>query len=199
MKIDVQKAVNENVTIGYGSYVAAKFCVYDPNTKVIIGKFTCIASETYFILGGNHRKDFVTQYPFNDSDIRESNPDIPLSDVPYDCSCGNISVGSDVWIGHGCKILSGATIGHGAVIGADSVVRSKTYDQYYKRWRDEIPAYAIVVGNPGIITGYRFEGQDIYDLVKIAWWDWSLEKIKEAMPLLHSGNVKEFINQYRGK
>lgn len=199
MKIDIQKAINENVTIGYGSYMNANFNVFDPNTKVSIGKFTSIAGDVRFILGGNHRKDFVTQYPFNDKDIRESNPDMPLSDVPYDSSCGDIRIGSDVWIGFGCTILSGATIGHGAVIGAGSVVRSKTYDQYYKRWRDEVPAYAIVIGNPGIITGYRFEGQIIYDLLKIAWWDFTLEKIKEAMPLLHSGDIKEFIKQYRGK
>jgi len=52
-------------------------------------------------------------------------------------------IGNDVWIGAGCSILPGITIGDGAVVGARSVV---THD---------VPPNAIVVGSPAKILRYR--------------------------------------------
>ncbi|WP_231187687.1 acyltransferase [Haladaptatus sp. DYF46] len=54
-----------------------------------------------------------------------------------------IEVGNDVWIGAGAVVLDGSDVGSHSVIGAGAVVTS------------DVPEYAIVVGNPGTIVGYR--------------------------------------------
>lgn len=54
-----------------------------------------------------------------------------------------VVIGDDVWIGRRVIILPGVHIGRGAVIGAGAVVAK------------DIPEYAIAVGNPVVIKGYR--------------------------------------------
>ena len=78
-------------------------------------------------------------------------------------------------------MLSGATIGDGAVIGAKAVVGS------------HIPAYAVAVGNPAKVVKYRFEEEIIDQLLRIRWWDWNESKIAKFMPLLLSDNVSDFV------
>lgn len=60
-----------------------------------------------------------------------------------------VIVEDDVWIGHGCIILSGSTIGRGSVVAAGSVVS------------EDIPRYAIAGGNPSRVLGYRFSREEI--------------------------------------
>ena len=62
-------------------------------------------------------------------------------------SKGDIVVGNDVWIGYQSCILSGVTIGNGAIIGARSVIKGRT-------------PYAIVAGNPAKFVRYRFPRND---------------------------------------
>lgn len=80
---------------------------------------------------------------------------------------GDIVLENDVWIGTHCVILGGVTIRNGAVVAANSVVTNN------------VPAYSIVAGSPAKVIGYRFEPHIIEKLEKLAWWDWSLEKIKK--------------------
>jgi virginiamycin A acetyltransferase len=80
-------------------------------------------------------------------------------------SKGNIELGHDVWIGTQCVILSGAKIGTGAVIAANSVVTG------------EIPPYAIAAGSPAKIIKYRFEEKVISELLQSKWWDKTHEQI----------------------
>lgn len=56
-----------------------------------------------------------------------------------------VVVGEDVWIGFGAVVLSGVTIGRGAIVAAGSLVVS------------DIPEYAIVAGNPARVVGARFD------------------------------------------
>lgn len=74
-------------------------------------------------------------------------------------------VGNDVWLGEFCTVKCGVTIGDGAVIGARAVV---THD---------IPPYAIAVGVPAKVVGYRFPADTIARLERSAWWEWPEEKI----------------------
>ena len=85
-----------------------------------------------------------------------------------DCaSNGAIKIGNDVWIGTQSIILSGVTIGDGAVIAANSTVTS------------DVPAYSIVAGTPAKVIKMRFEENLIENLQQLKWWDWPTEKIKK--------------------
>ena len=78
-------------------------------------------------------------------------------------------IGSDVWIGRNAVLLGGITIGHGAIIGAFSVVAK------------DVPPYAVVVGNPAKVIRYRFVPQIVSRLLELAWWDWTDEEVQERM------------------
>ena len=58
-------------------------------------------------------------------------------------------IGDDVWVGTGAFIRAGVIIGNGAIIGAESVVTK------------DVPAYAIVAGNPAKQIRMRFEKLEI--------------------------------------
>jgi virginiamycin A acetyltransferase len=88
----------------------------------------------------------------------------------FDGLLGNITIGNDVWIGIDSCILSGVSIGNGAVIAARSTVVK------------DVPPYAIVGGNPAKLIRYRFSKAVIDELQHIAWWDWPLEEISNAWP-----------------
>jgi acetyltransferase-like isoleucine patch superfamily enzyme len=80
---------------------------------------------------------------------------------------GNINLENDVWIGAHSVILGGITIENGAVVAANSVVTKS------------VPAFAIVAGSPAKVIGYRFEPHIINQFQELAWWNWSMEKIKK--------------------
>lgn len=79
-----------------------------------------IREEVVFILGGEHRADWITTYPFNALFAEGAHI------TGHPSSKGDIVIGNDVWIGYQSCVLSGVTIGNGAIIGAKSVV-TKTY------------------------------------------------------------------------
>ena len=97
---------------------------------------------------------------------------------------GDIIIGNDVWIGQNVQIVSGVKIGDGAVVGAFSVVTR------------DVPAYSLVAGNPAEIKKYRFPNNIISRLLRIAWWNWPIEKIQNSLPLLDSKNVEDFLEHY---
>lgn len=118
-----------------------------------------------FLLGGEHRNDFVTTYPFNalleDFNFIKGHPHTK----------GDINVGNDVWIGSNVKILSGVNIGDGAIIGANSLVTK------------DIPPYAIAGGNPAKIIKYRFDNETNDKLLKIQWWNFDENELINIIPL----------------
>ncbi len=91
----------------------------------------------------------------------------------------SINIGSDVWLGTKATILSGVTIGHGAVVAAGSVVTK------------DVPPYAIVGGIPAKVIKYRFEDQLIKKLLDIKWWEWSDEKIMLNKEFFQSEQLSE--------
>lgn len=114
-----------------------------PKELLIIGNYVSIAADVKFILGGNHPYQCFSTYPFN---VRL------LKTEPEAQSKGAIVVEDDVWIGDHSIILSGVTLGQGAVIGAGSVVT-----------KDVLP-YSVVVGNPAKVVKYRFEKEVVEEL-----------------------------------
>lgn len=92
-----------------------------------------------------------------------------------------VSIGHDVWIGHGAILLPGVNVGNGAIIGAGSVVTK------------DVPAWHIVVGNPARVLRPRFDDASIaVALDTIAWWHWPLDKIEQYLPLFRQ-DAKQFI------
>jgi len=136
-----------------------------------VGAFCSFADDISIYLGGDHRVDWITTYPF--THFRKSAKHI--EGHPH--TKGDVKIGNDVWIGNGVTILSGVTIGDGAVIGAYAVVAK------------DVPPYTIMVGNPATPVRKRFSDDEIATLERIAWWRWPDSLIDEAMPLLLSSDI----------
>ncbi|MGC9143865.1 CatB-related O-acetyltransferase [Hydrogenobaculum sp.] len=165
-----------------GKYTYGHIMVYRHDQRVMleIGSFTSIAAYNVKALlsSGGHFTDYVTTYPLHEffPFYEDSPPPVqPLN------SKGDMIIGSDVWIGIETLLMPGIKIGDGAVIGAGSVVVK------------DVPPYAVVGGNPARVLKYRFHQDIIDELLKIRWWDWEDERIREAAPFLMSKNVEEFI------
>ena len=157
--------------VGRGTYGTPHVLEWGDGTTLQVGSFCSIATGVTIILGGDHRTDWITTYPF--PVVRPSAEAIP----GHPRTKGNVIIGHDVWLGTNVTILSGVRIGNGAVVGACSVVT-----------RDVDP-YAIVAGNPAKLIRKRFSDREIAVIERLAWWNWPDDKLDEAMPLLLSGNV----------
>jgi acetyltransferase-like isoleucine patch superfamily enzyme len=168
----------------YSNYNIGRFTYGDPlvlewgeGTTLTVGSFCSISANVTILLGGNHRSDWITTFPFNV--IFEEFKQIE----GHPSSNGDVIIGNDVWIALNTLILSGITIGDGAIIAANSVVTK------------DVEAYAIVGGNPAKKIKNRFDDKTIEDLLKIQWWNWELEKIKSTIPIMLSSNIQTFLNK----
>lgn len=95
-------------------------------------------------------------------------------------------IGCDVWIGHGAVILPGVTVGHGAVVGAGAVVSK------------DVPPYAVVGGVPARLIRERFPAEVRARLLRLAWWDWSHDRLKEGLADFRALDVEAFLDKYEG-
>jgi virginiamycin A acetyltransferase len=145
--------------------------------KLIIGKFCQIATGVKFIMNsGNHSMDGISTYPFKV--FGKAWKDAPLN-AKYK---GDIIVGNDVWIGNGSTIMSNVKIGHGAIIGTNSLVTK------------DVEPYTIVGGNPAKVIRKRFDDNAISLLINLNWWDWSVEKITDNLTAILSADLKTLKN-----
>jgi acetyltransferase-like isoleucine patch superfamily enzyme len=161
--------------VGEGTYGEPKLFFRNAGT-LRIGKFCSIAHDVRIFLGGEHRIDWTTTYPFS-ALVPE------FAAIPgHPRSKGGVTIGNDVWIAAGAVILSGVTISDGAVIGAYSVVTR------------DVPAYTVVAGNPARVVRARFTEHQVQALLNIAWWNWPINRIYDAMPMLLSDNIQAFID-----
>jgi len=162
-------------TVGDHSYGAPRVHTWGVDGKLEIGKFCSIAGNVSVMLGGNHRVDWVTTYPF--SAIWRSARHIE----GHPSTRGNVSIGNDVWLGQGSVIMSGVRIGDGACVAAEAVVTK------------DVPPYGIVGGNPARLIRFRFSEEQIADLLRIAWWDWPVDIIRSHTQRLCSDDISSFI------
>lgn len=173
--------VNSKYKKDIGDYSYGKIIIYDWNqgSKLRIGKYCSFAVPT-ILLGGEHRTDWITTFPFPDSIFNKSFSEIKgLPD--FSKTKGDVIIGNDVWIGKDATILSGVNIGDGAVVAAKSLVVK------------DVPPYSIVGGNPAKLIRKRFDDDIIKQLLKIQWWNWPMTKIKKNTRLLCSANIDKFI------
>lgn len=163
--------------IGRWTYGDLTVHSWDEGAALTIGSFCSIAAGVRVFLGGEHRSDWVTTFPF--SVLWESAKQV--SGHPK--TNGDVVIGSDVWIGTEAMIMSGVTIGHGAIIGAQSLVA-----------RDVEP-YSIVAGNPARLVRRRFGDVMVERLLELEWWESKDEEIVQLLPWLLAPDIEAFVNE----
>jgi len=172
------QAANSRVTVGRCSYGYEDLCIkeWGEGAALSIGAFCSIAAGTTILLGGNHRTDWITTYPFGHI-LRDELGGGDIAGHP--ASKGDVTIGNDVWIGHGVTILSGVTVGDGAVLAANATVT-----------RDVEP-YAIAGGNPARQLKFRFDAEIRALLLQLRWWELPLEVVREIAPALSAPPTAE--------
>jgi acetyltransferase-like isoleucine patch superfamily enzyme len=170
------------------NYGNPKIPDHDTGAKLYRGSSCSISEGVVIYLGGHHRTDFASTYPFG----KIFNDVFGGGAYGVHPNKGDIHIGSDVWIGEGVHILPNVKIGHGAVLGCGSIVTK------------DVKPYSIVAGNPAKLIRYRFSEEVINELLDIAWWDLPVPLIKQLVPLLMNEHVeyniprmRELIAEYR--
>ncbi|SHG28825.1 Acetyltransferase (isoleucine patch superfamily) [Flavobacterium fluvii] len=157
-----------NSSIASYSYIGKHSIVQNAT----IGSFCSIANDV-FIGTGKHPIDHFSTSTLFYRKKNTFNIELVSSNLVFD-EYEKIKIGSDVWIGTRAIILDGISIGHGAIIAANSVVTK------------DVPPYAIVGGIPAKIIKYRFDDFKIKKLIESDWWSLSLNEIKQKIRSLNN-------------
>ena len=143
--------------------------------RLVIGRYCAIGRGARFVMNGaNHRLDGISTYPFWIFGRGWERAAPPEGALPHK---GDTVVGSDVWIGYDALVMPGVAIGHGAIVSTRSVVTR------------DVPPYAIVGGNPARVIRTRFSDDEVERLLRVAWWDWPVERVTEHLERIVGGDV----------
>lgn len=183
----------KNAGISIGDYTMYNDFVHDPRdfeknnvlyyypvnkNQLRVGKFCSIACGAKFLFtSANHTMRSLSTYPFPIF-FEEWGLDVKDITSAWD-NKGDIVIGNDVWIGFEAVILSGVTIGDGAVIGARAVVTK------------DVSPYTIVGGIPANVIRKRFSDDVISELLKLQWWNWSESRIRKNLAAIQSGRMND--------
>ncbi len=168
---------NPNYHIGNHTYGNPRIYSWGEGATLKVGSYCSIAANVKIFLGGEHRLDWVTTYPFSDLNPKYKH----IKGHPT--SKGDVNIGNDVWIGTEAIIMSGVNIGDGAVIAARAVVTKN------------VQPYSICGGNPARFIKNRFDEETINELLRIRWWDMSQDQIDLLIPYMLDSNIKRFIQK----
>lgn len=187
------KSVITDTSIQIGDYTMYNDFVHDPRdfqknnvlyhypingNHLKIGKFCSIACGAKFLFtSANHTMRSLSTYPFPIF-FEEWGLDVKNITKAWD-NKGDIVIGNDVWIGYEAVVLSGVTIGDGAIIGTRAVVTK------------DVPPYTIVGGIPAKQIRKRFSDDVISELLKLQWWNWSEDMVRRNIDLIQSGRIED--------
>lgn len=174
-----ERCALSEVELGDYSYMMGECEVW----AAAIGKFVNIASHVR-INAANHPtwRASLHHFTYRANDYW---PDAGREEDFFDWRRSHgVAIGHDVWIGHGATVLPGVTIGNGAVIGAGAVVS-----------RDVDP-YALVGGVPARGIKRRFAPGVGERMDALAWWNWSHDRLRLALPDFRMLSAEEFLEKY---
>ena len=115
-----------DATITMGDTISiGPFCFFASKSHIRIGSNVSIGSGTHVMAGGHAHDD----------------PDTPI--ILQERVHKGIVIEDGVWLGSGCKILDGVTIGHDSIIGAGAVVNK------------DIPPWSVAIGIPARVVEKR--------------------------------------------
>lgn len=174
IKIDPVYSLSE-VKIGKYTYIANNAHI----SQTCIGRF-CSVGPNLLCGWGIHPTNGISTSPMFYSTHKQNG--ITLSKADKIEERKQITIGNDVFIGANVTILDGVTIGDGAVIGAGAIVSK------------DIPPYAIAVGSPIRILRYRFSEEQIAALLRIQWWNWDEDKLRDVESMFF--DIDAFIAKY---
>lgn len=168
-------------TMGDYSYV-----VNDSNIiYTTIGKFCSIAAMTR-INPGNHPMQRASQSHFTyraSAYFDDAEDDAAFFDWRRSTP---VTIGHDVWIGHGAIILPGRSIGTGAVVAGGAIVTK------------DVAPYTIVAGNPAKLIRPRFPTAIAGRLMALGWWDWEHAFLRTALDDFRALSVEAFLEKHDG-
>jgi phosphonate metabolism protein (transferase hexapeptide repeat family) len=164
------------------------FTYFERNAEAIyteIGKFCSIAANTR-INALEHPIERITQHKVS----YRPNEYFRWLGVEADFKARRqrkrVRIGHDVWVGHGAVILPGVRIGNGAVIGANAVVTHN------------VDAYEIMAGVPARRLRQRFLPEISERIEALAWWDWPVAKLADAIPDMQALPIEDFLQRWSG-
>jgi len=94
----------------------------------------------------------------------------------------HVTIGHDVWLGHGALVLPGVEIGNGAVVGAGAVVTS------------DVAPYTVVAGVPAEPIRRRFPAEIAARIEATEWWDWDHDVLGERLDAFR--DLETFLDEY---
>ncbi|PTR01287.1 transferase family hexapeptide repeat protein [Mucilaginibacter yixingensis] len=159
-----------NTQIGNYTYLSNNVSVMN----TYIGKFCSIAEGVKIALGKHPVNGFISTHPAFFSTHKQCGT--TFASQNHFREMGETHIGNDVWIGANAVIMDDVVVGDGAIIGAGAIVTKN------------VPPYAIVVGIPGRVLRYRFDEQQITDLLAFKWWDKDEEWLAANYQTFHNSD-----------
>lgn len=119
---ELQFTINSNVYIGRDNF-------FSVGKLIFIGDYCIFGNKCSLICSDHIFETPLTPYAFTGNSFEKE-----------------IRVGVNCWFGHGVSIVGNVKIGHGSIVGANTLVTK------------DIPPFSMVVGNPAkIIKTFSFE------------------------------------------
>lgn len=187
LRADKPPRMSPYVRIGRASYGVRPENVWGAtaDAPLVVGNYCSIAITATFICQ-EHPLDLPSTYPFRTQ--LWSRPPEPRGLNADAVTRGPIVLGHDVWIGHAAIVLSGVTIGTGAVIAAGTIVTK------------DVPPYGVVAGNPARLLKYRFSQELVQELLASKWWELDEDELEGLERHLYETDVGAFlraVKEYR--